>query len=335
MILLRRFYNWLMLSEPDLILARAQFNELRRQIPLLYALLIVNGGALAWTHFGHAPHYLTIGALAPMMVVCAVRMVTWWRRLGDLMSDAQVLAQLRRTTVLSGLLAIGFVTWAISLDTYGGPTERGHVALFIAITVIGCIFCLAHLPQAATLVMTIVTIPYMFHYFGSGSMVFAAMALNIFAVSLVMARVLNNSFGAFVGYVKSQTALENKHIEAERLGNENARLANTDALTGLPNRRYFFSSLDLWLETSAQRGPFAVATIDLDHFKPVNDTYGHQLGDRLLAEIGLRMAGLNTDCLVISRIGGDEFGRFDPGRWGPRAPRVPGTLRYDIRALSS
>jgi diguanylate cyclase (GGDEF)-like protein len=83
------------------------------------------------------------------------------------------------------------------------------------------------------------------------------------------------------------------------------RLAHFDILTGLPNRVAFLDYISV-ARTGAARenGKFAVLSIDLDRFKEVNDVFGHGIGDRVLAEVGRRLAAI--DC-VIARLGGDEF----------------------------
>ncbi|SUB01890.1 Bacteriophytochrome cph2 [Pannonibacter phragmitetus] len=308
---MRRFLDWMTLSgqQPEILLA--QFRELRRQVPLLYALLMVNAGAVSFTHYGLAPDYLTIWLLLPLFIICSVRAVAWLRRSADAVSPEEALYQLRRTLFLSGVLALAYVTWSLALDSYGGPLERGHVALFIAITVVGCIFCLMNLPQAALLVMALVTVPYIVYYSRLDLTVFHAISMNIFLVSLVLIQVLFNGHKAFTNVIQAQRALAQKQQETERLSEENAILAHTDVLTGLPNRRHFFSALQKRIQdASITRTSFAVGVLDLDRFKPVNDTYGHHFGDLLLAEAGDRLKGLvsSSTRLQISRLGGDEFG---------------------------
>lgn len=105
------------------------------------------------------------------------------------------------------------------------------------------------------------------------------------------------------------------HIEREQLIHElhiaqqALRLnADTDALTGLPNRRALLQELDRRLAQHAQAGtPLLVAFIDLDGFKRINDTWGHAVGDRFLAAIGeaLRQGQRPED--YCARLGGDEF----------------------------
>lgn len=306
---IRKFFRWMMIDPRHPEIAQAQYNELKTQIPALYALLMVNSVAVAYTHYDFAPFYLTVGILVPMLLITCSRLVAWLiARNKDLGPEAAI-RKMRQTVVLGGLIAAIYIIWSLSLDGYGGPTERGHVALFIAITVIGCIFCLMHLPQAAILVMATVTVPYLIYYTRLGQDVYIAIALNIFLVCIVILQVLFNGYNGFCKLVRSQAALAAKQKETELLNAENERLAHTDALTDLPNRRYFFNRLEKQIEDVQDTGrPFAVGIIDLDRFKPINDTYGHQLGDQLLEEIGKRLGSLDHTEVDICRLGGDEFG---------------------------
>ncbi len=86
------------------------------------------------------------------------------------------------------------------------------------------------------------------------------------------------------------------------------RLARFDTLTGLPNRHEFGQRLSCAFEALAKGGPsFAVFYVDLDGFKRVNDTLGHEVGDELLVEVSKRMHRKRDAEAVISRLAGDEF----------------------------
>lgn len=84
--------------------------------------------------------------------------------------------------------------------------------------------------------------------------------------------------------------------------------ARHDALTGLPNREHLEAELDRGLARAARHGHrLAVLFIDLDGFKPINDSHGHAAGDRLLARVGLRLRDALRAEDFVARYGGDEF----------------------------
>lgn len=87
---------------------------------------------------------------------------------------------------------------------------------------------------------------------------------------------------------------------------ENRKLANHDALTGLPNRVQFDRKLDALLAEKSG-DPFAVMCIDLDRFKAVNDLHGHNAGDAVLTAVASRLAETIGDNGLVARVGGDEF----------------------------
>lgn len=92
-------------------------------------------------------------------------------------------------------------------------------------------------------------------------------------------------------------------------------LANTDGLTGLLNKRYFDRVLTV-LEQHSQ--PFALFYMDLDRFKPVNDTYGHDVGDELLKGVSQRLQGCIRSRDYAFRLGGDEFALLLLGSMEPK-----------------
>ncbi len=103
-------------------------------------------------------------------------------------------------------------------------------------------------------------------------------------------------------------ALEQAH-EATEAAHELAQsLARHDALTGLPNRRVFTEALEKAVARADRRtSQYAVLSIDLDRFKPVNDVYGHATGDAVLCEIADRLREIVRKGDTAARFGGDEF----------------------------
>ncbi len=118
-------------------------------------------------------------------------------------------------------------------------------------------------------------------------------------------------------------ALEQMRRSLEQSHHQTNQLAYLDNLTQLPNRHWFQQSLDNLLQHAQQRGQrLGVLFIDLDHFKEVNDTAGHEMGDLLLFEAAARLRNLLLDLdlsapdqeeVLLARLGGDEFVTLYPG----------------------
>jgi diguanylate cyclase (GGDEF)-like protein/PAS domain S-box-containing protein len=110
-------------------------------------------------------------------------------------------------------------------------------------------------------------------------------------------------------YRQHLAALERAHEATEAAHQLAQSLARHDALTDLPNRRVFAEALDAAI-ARAKRGSasFAVLSIDLDRFKPVNDLYGHATGDAVLCEVAKRLRAVVRQTDTLARVGGDEFG---------------------------
>jgi diguanylate cyclase (GGDEF)-like protein/PAS domain S-box-containing protein len=127
---------------------------------------------------------------------------------------------------------------------------------------------------------------------------------------------------------------------------ELALQATTDAVTGLVNHRRFHERLHEELERALRyQHPLTLAVIDIDHFKRVNDTHGHQTGDRVLAEVAQQLAAQARIGDVVARVGGEEFawlmpdtdvegGRAaaDRAREGISALTLPGALAVTVSA---
>ncbi|MGI2143316.1 putative bifunctional diguanylate cyclase/phosphodiesterase [Shewanella frigidimarina] len=108
---------------------------------------------------------------------------------------------------------------------------------------------------------------------------------------------------------KRETSLESEvKLRTEELENANCQLheyAYQDGLTQLPNRRFFYEKLQSLIDTDDML--FALIFIDLDGFKEVNDSLGHEYGDLLLRQVANRLRGCVRDHDTVARLGGDEF----------------------------
>jgi diguanylate cyclase (GGDEF)-like protein len=301
-------------NNPDL--TRAQFTAFSKQIPLLYFILITNTLAVSYTFSGLAPFWQAVGVPLLMCALCFGRLVWWLRQRGQQPSDAQVLAYLRFTNWLGVGMAALFAGWAIFLYGYGDTFAKGQVSFYVALTVIGCIFCLMHLRSAALGVTLVVNVPYVIYFFMTGVPTLRAVAINHALVSAAMVTVLFIYYRDFADLVASRKSLIAEQRATQALSDENFRLANLDSLTELPNRRRFFAELNgSFVKAERDGRRVALGIIDLDGFKPVNDTYGHSVGDRVLVEAGRRIREACAELEAVSRLGihvarlgGDEFG---------------------------
>jgi diguanylate cyclase (GGDEF)-like protein/PAS domain S-box-containing protein len=95
--------------------------------------------------------------------------------------------------------------------------------------------------------------------------------------------------------------------ERRRTEDQISHMAHYDALTDLPNRVLFYEKMEALLRRASPSGRFAVFSLDLDHFKSVNDTLGHPIGDKLLQAVVERMRGAIRERDIVARLGGDEF----------------------------
>lgn len=93
----------------------------------------------------------------------------------------------------------------------------------------------------------------------------------------------------------------------DRLLAEMKRLSETDALTGLPNRRAIDKQAKQWSRANADGSDYAVVVFDLDHFKRINDTYGHDAGDSALRTVADLSRQIWRDSDIVARVGGEEF----------------------------
>jgi diguanylate cyclase len=151
--------------------------------------------------------------------------------------------------------------------------------------------------------------------------------------------------GAVLYWQQQQLNLARWHAAAaEKIADHWQHLAHHDDTTGLPNRRAFLAKLDRALAAGRATG---VVLLDLDDFKTVNDTFGHECGNDLLTAVGLRLADLPAPVRFVARLSGDEFALLIDGdaalthlgaraAWGTiSAHPLPITERHEIALRAS
>ena len=297
----------------DMELVRAQFAAFSKQVPLLYFILVTSSLAAAYTYTRFAPIWLSAGVPGVLSAFCGARCLWWIGARHRQFGDSQILKIMRATRTMAPILTVAFTFWGLMLYQYGDGYAKGQVMFCMALTVIACVFCLMHLRPAALAVTICANTPFILYFALEGHGAQRAIAFNLALVSVAMVVILFVCARDFSRLVASQA-------ETRRLSDENFKIANLDSLTCLPNRRWFFANLDARHHVAARdSSPFAIGIIDLDGFKPVNDTYGHATGDKLLADVGQRLSDVCGANVSLARLGGDEFAMLVTGDVSPDA----------------
>lgn len=121
-------------------------------------------------------------------------------------------------------------------------------------------------------------------------------------------KILLETDAAYMKLKELMLQVEEKQEQLLELNRQLQMLATTDTLTGLKNRRFLQEKLlDLLNETQINDYPFSLLLLDVDHFKKVNDTYGHPTGDAVLQELSMKLLQETSDQDIVARMGGEEF----------------------------
>jgi diguanylate cyclase (GGDEF)-like protein len=123
-----------------------------------------------------------------------------------------------------------------------------------------------------------------------------------------------------------------------RMRMELEQLVRTDMLTGLPNRRAFFEFAETLMADATPPGTLLTAMmIDIDHFKPINDTYGHDAGDQVLRRIATTIrdvvAAAGADAWAVARLGGEEFVVLISGVIPASVAQLADAICHEVRGL--
>ncbi len=293
----------------DAELARAQFLSFSKQMPLLYLILVCNASAVMVAFFQPDLIIRTFVLPASICMIALVRAAWWWRQDGaQQFSDEEIANSNRRTCMLAVVMTLAFEFWCMWIYSSGDAYARGHLTFFLALTQVSTVFCLMTMRAAAMRVAASSTLCFVifFSVVDDSRMLVEAVVLG--CVGLGMMIVTHRYNLDFSKLIRSQRDLRNRQAETEKLSDENRRIALTDALSGLPNRRQLLVNLDrIDDQTVDALDNLAVLFIDLDGFKDINDTHGHQAGDSLIRSLSVRIREICPPHSMLARVGGDEF----------------------------
>lgn len=295
------------LARADDLLTIEQFRLVAQQIPILYSIIVINCLCMAVLASMHVSPVLALAFPAAAVPLMLYRIRSWRTFSGRLLrSDnlAGMRKALKVTTILANLMAIFLAAWSIAILLSVEPDKAAFVPVFTILSMITCAYCLSAYPIAAYSVMLSGSIYIAFAMAWTGDKVLITMALNIGLVSFMVVYMARHQYGQLRRLVRSSDKLKRQTGQARQL-------AYQDQLTGLPNRRALI--VQLRRSRPVDVGQLSgLIMIDLDGFKPVNDTFGHPAGDRLLVTISQRLQATVQDSGLVARLGGDEFCVFLP-----------------------
>lgn len=287
-------------SPASFAIVEERYSALRRQVPVIYILVLVNLFGLQLAATG----VIELGLNPPTaLLVCAlVRSFQWFQPRGDI-SFATKLRLLKQTALVTFVACLLLCAWFLNLMRVE-PDTRLVVLLFGALTAIGTAYGLSSYPYAARIPLVFLALPLSAGAIFWQDTRYAGAGVSLAVVSLLLVHLLEEHNRHFRNLIETRSIIAGERELAEAAKARALVAATTDFLTGLLNRRAFVSAID---DALAQADRFVVAIVDLDRFKPMNDTFGHAAGDELLRVVAERLRGCISEGGSVARIGGDEF----------------------------
>ena len=286
-----------------------------RQLPTIFVANPLLAAFIAVVYWDHAFHVLLVLFLAAQVVLWTPAILNW-RRLRDRPRPARIsIANEKRAIAFAAAAGSLWALVAFALFPAGGPEERAALVMLLAGLCAGAVSFFSSSP----LVSLTFYLPFMLTLLGQ-SAIFSLPRAPVLpaAIAVFIASALLFTRSSWVQFVENVRILVDRDRllqEAQRSGvqlelmlSRMSDLAMVDELTGLKNRRSFFDDIEPVIAGSRRRGkPIAIALLDLDHFKNVNDLHGHAIGDDVLREVAHRIEDTLRQEQIVGRIGGEEF----------------------------
>jgi diguanylate cyclase len=291
---MRRLVRWLAPTPAVVVgdeVRLRQVMRIRSQVPMIYLIASLNVLILmaVCAHNDVEPQYY--GWLAGLVVLAVVRTVTWLRSKQSVLAATTVSTLLLRSSVLAAfmLFALGaFTSITFVLGTFSHSTLMPISLAFGSMSIAHCFATVRAMAIAALVFGIVMSATAML---AVGDFDARVLAVSMMTIAVLMIRFVAGQYDQLVTEVQLQREVH--------------QLANTDALTGLPNRRAAVALMAA--ELSKAKPAFAIALLDLDGFKAINDRLGHLAGDELLQVVAQRLSAGCVAGDVVGRLGGDEF----------------------------
>lgn len=277
---------------------RLTAGRLQSQSRLLFLALLLTVPTAIRAASGGAPAWVRLGLPVVMGAACFAGFLSLCR---DLKLERSVWRSQRlmsQSTWVSSILAVVCSAWCVTSWLTAPEGMRIYYPMILSMGSLGTAYCLSSLRLATILNLAIGLLPISTLLILSGNRMDLAAGTSLMIAAAFLLRMIVQQHSQLVDLLMLQRQMR--------------ELANTDPLTGLLNRRAFNAQLDAELASPDRDNPFALALLDLDGFKPLNDRYGHSVGDRLLCEVADRLRNACGSNGHVARLGGDEFAVLVP-----------------------
>jgi predicted signal transduction protein with EAL and GGDEF domain len=287
-------------------IAEERYWSLRRQVPVVYLLGFVNLSGLELATTGK----LSIGPNLPTFIAACglIRLIQWFIPFKHVPHELMV-RRMKQTVWFATAVCVAVCARCLQLLQVGDAVSQMAVLLFGGLTAIGVAYGLTALPVAARIPLILIIVPITGAALLSQDAHFAWAAFGLVVVAILTMRLISLHSRHFTDVIRSRSTIAREQQLAEQAHQQAVVAATTDFLTGLLNRRAFVAALE---SEVTQKASFAVAILDLDRFKMINDTLGHGAGDDLLKEVAARLVRAVGSRGLVARLGGDEFGVLLP-----------------------
>lgn len=295
--MLRAPFVWRSPEIPENIrpaIERMQVARAFAHVPMIYTVAIINLllVMLLCAHSGVALRYY--GWMGLLAIASTIRALLWVRQKNSPYEDIEPAKLLRNLTFVS-VGIIGFLSfWSV----FAISTEIFENLLFLSFSLVFGSTCIAHclacIRKAAVATLMVGIVPSAITLMVVGGIEEFIMGTSMMTITLLMVRFIIDSYNQIIsGLIMERRIWEQAH---------------SDILTGIANRRAMMDMLDAAEEDYRSDGHgYAIALLDLDGFKQVNDTLGHGVGDRLLQTVAQRLSANAKSNEYVARLGGDEF----------------------------
>jgi len=296
-----------------LIYSLTHWVSLRDRVFIDYALMLVGNTVFFISYFGIGAQYLW-GAhpwlsmwASPIAILVSVAAGTGFMRNALAVRELSPLGD----KLLRGLGALALVSIAVS-----ATGVLSYPAVQTVATVLGVLAMACGMPAAIVRARrgerVAAFMLFGWAFYSAGAFIIASLLRGWIEPTLTVLYLFPLStmveMSAWMAVLGLRVQAIHRNADRARMeGDALRKLAQTDALTGLPNRRGLHERLEALLPQALPNKLLAVYLLDLDGFKPVNDRHGHDVGDALLIAVGQRLQAQLRGTDVVARLGGDEF----------------------------